>query len=166
VSFPNELLKTFAQDHSARSCLPRPSLAPHPTEASEIPETSKLQHIKTFTGLGTATDHIAGLSLCKIFVEEIKQILDTCRGDVRDMILLTLGSGTRASAVLGLDRDHLDMKNNLAILRDTKNGDRRIVPLPSQVIEMLAHRPALLPELFAGWPPDRLTTNGISRYLS
>ena len=88
--------------------------------------------------------------------EEIQQLLSAGTGDLRDMVTLALGTGMRASEVLGLDRDHVDLKRTVAMLPDTKNGDRRLVPLPPLVIEMLTHRPAPLRELFPGWNLSRL----------
>ena len=88
--------------------------------------------------------------------EEIQQLLSACTGELRDMVIIALGSGMRASEVLNLDRDHLDLKRAVAVLPDTKNGDRRLVPLPPLVIEMLTHRPAPLRELFPGWNLSRL----------
>ena len=73
--------------------------------------------------------------------EEIQQLLNACTGDMGEMVMLSLGTGIRASEVLGLDRDHVDMKNHAVVLIDTKSGDRRVVPLPPEVIEMLTRRP-------------------------
>jgi integrase len=72
------------------------------------------------------------------------------------MALVALGTGMRASEVLGLDREAIDTKNRVVVLGDTKNGDRRIVPLPAQVLDMLASRPTPLRELFPGWPQQKL----------
>ncbi len=91
--------------------------------------------------------------------EEIQQLLDASSGDLKDMIIVTLGTGMRASEVLGLDRDQLDIKNAVVKLNDSKNGDRRLVPLPPQVITTLQQRPAPLRELFPGWPLDKLMRN-------
>ena len=41
-------------------------------------------------------------------------------------------------------------------LKDSKNGDRRLVPLPLQAIATLQKRPAPLRELFPGWTLDKL----------
>jgi len=38
----------------------------------------------------------------------------------------------RASEVPSLEREQVDLKRKVAILPDTKNGDRRIVPLPDE----------------------------------
>ena len=55
------------------------------------------------------------------------------------MVILALGTGMRASEVLGLDREHVDLKRGVAILPDTKNDEHRIVQLPLEVIT--SHKP-------------------------
>ena len=56
----------------------------------------------------------------------------------------------RASEVLSLEREQVDLKRKVAILPDTKNGDRRIVPLPDEVVTMFQRRPIPLGKWFAG----------------
>jgi len=75
------------------------------------------------------------------------------------MVIVALGTGMRASEVLGLDRDQLDLKNTRVKLKDSKNGDRRLVPLPPQVVNVLQRRPVPLRELFSGWSLDKLMRN-------
>ncbi|HEV8713298.1 MAG TPA: site-specific integrase [Candidatus Binatia bacterium] len=82
--------------------------------------------------------------------EEIDRLLAVCRRDLRDMVILGLGTGMRASEVLSLDREQVELKRKVAILPDTKNGDRRIVPLPEEVIAMFQRRPIPLGKWFAG----------------
>lgn len=88
--------------------------------------------------------------------EEIQQLLTACTGDMQEMVMLSLGTGMRASEVLGLDRDRVDMKNRVVVLVDTKNGERRVVPLPLEVVEMLARRPVPLREFFPGVTLNKL----------
>jgi len=42
-------------------------------------------------------------------------------------------------------------------MMDAKNGDRRLVPLPSDVVTMFQQRPAPIWEWFPGWNLGRLT---------
>lgn len=88
--------------------------------------------------------------------EEIQRLLSACPSDLRDMVVLALGTGMRASEVLGLDRDSLDLKHAVVKLADTKNGDRRVLPLPPQVVTALSSRPPPLRELFPGWTLKKL----------
>lgn len=88
--------------------------------------------------------------------EEIQRLLAATSGDLHDMVVLALGAGVRAFEVLSLDRDHVNLTQAVAILPDTKNHDRRVVPLPPHVVETLQLRPTPLRELFPGWVLDRL----------
>jgi integrase len=62
----------------------------------------------------------------------------------------------RATEVLTSDRDHTDLKRGTATLMDTKNGDRRLVPLPSEVVTVLQQRPVPIREWFPGWTLGKL----------
>jgi len=88
--------------------------------------------------------------------EEIQQLLSVADGDLHDMAMVALGTGMQASEVLSLDREHVNLGQGVAILPDTKNGDRRIVPLPPEVVEMLQRRPIPLREIFPGGTLSRL----------
>jgi integrase len=128
-------------------------------------EVAHLSHLFTWAcKLGLATHHpTRGIGALKanqktryLSREEIQLLIGVCDGDLRDMVILALGTGMRASEVLGLDRDHVDLKQGVAILPDTKNHDRRIVPLPPQVVDVLQQRPSPLRELFPGWYIQKL----------
>jgi integrase len=69
---------------------------------------------------------------CYLSHEEIDRLLETCQGDLRAMLILALGTGMRASEVLGLDREQIDVKNTVIKLKDSKKSERRILPLPVQ----------------------------------
>lgn len=83
--------------------------------------------------------------------EEIQRLLNNCTGDLHDIVVFALGTGMRVSEILGLQREQINLKQSVALLQDTKNGDCRPVPLPSQVIQMLSCRPTPLHEFFPGW---------------
>src|SRR5262249_40072652 len=53
-------------------------------------------------------------------------------------------------------RERINLKQSVAILPKTKNHDRRIVPLPPQVVEMFLRRPAPMHEWFPRWTYNRL----------
>src|SRR2546425_10246782 len=42
--------------------------------------------------------------------EEVQHLMAACRGNLRDMVILALGTGMRASEVLSLDREHVDLR--------------------------------------------------------
>jgi integrase len=45
----------------------------------------------------------------------------------------------------------MDLKKRVAVLVDTKNGDRRVIPLPGEVVEVLGQSPTPIRLWFPGW---------------
>lgn len=143
--FGETLLKNIKPEHVHAFIMARKE---HGKAAATINgEIALLSHMFTWgTKLKVVAHHpVRGVSYLKahrreryLSHEEIQQLLNACTGDMREMVMFGLATGMRASEVLGLDRDHVDMKNRAAVLVDSKNGDRRVVPLPPEVIEMLA----------------------------
>src|SRR5262249_29110024 len=124
-----------------------------------------LSHLFTWANrLGLTSNHpVRGVGSLKanrreryLSREEIDRLLFACDGALKAMVILALGTGMRASEVLSLDRDHVNLKDKVAILAETKNGERRIVPLPLPVVDMLLARPLPIRELFPGWNLRRL----------
>ena len=94
---------------------------------------------------------------CYLGLEEIQLLLKVCTGDLRDLVMLSLETGMRTTEVLTIDRDHTDLKHGTVTLINTKNGDRRLVPLPSEVVTMFRQRPAPIREWFPKWNLGRMT---------
>ena len=97
-------------------------------------EVAHLSHLFTWAGkLGLVAKHpVRGIGYLRVKPKErylsrgeIQILLNACSGDLRDLVVLSLGTGMRATEVLTLDRDHTDLKVGTATLIDTKNGDRR-----------------------------------------
>jgi integrase len=122
-------------------------------------EVGHLSHMFTWANKLKLTAHhpVRGVGYLKasrkdryLTRDEIDRLLAVCRRNLRDMVILALGTGMRASEVLSLDREQVDLKRQVVILPDTKNGDRRIVPLPPEVVTMFQRRPTPLGRWFAG----------------
>jgi integrase len=136
------------------------------TGATINAEINHLAHIFTWGNKLKLTTHhpVKGIARLKanqkeryLSREEISVLFSATSGDVYDMIVVALGTGMRATEVLSLDREHVNLKQGVAILPDTKNGERRAVPLPSEVIETLQCRPAPLQRYFPDWNLYKLT---------
>ena len=121
-------------------------------------EVAHLSHMFTWANKLKLTTHNPCRDISKLKAnkkdrylsrEEIDRVLAVCRGNLRDMVILALGTGMRASEVLSLEREQVDLKRKVAILPDTKNGDRRIVPLPEEVVAMFQRRSVPLGQWFA-----------------
>jgi integrase len=123
-------------------------------------EVAHLSHLFTWARKLRLVSHhpVQGIGYLKVKAkerylsrEEIRLLLDACTGDLRDLVMLSLGTGMRTTEVLTLDRDHTDLKRGMVTLVDTKNGDRHLVPLPSDVVTMLQQRLVPIREWFPGW---------------
>lgn len=65
--------------------------------------------------------------------EERKALLDACQESrtkaLYPIVVLALATGMRKGEILGLTWSDVDLKRGMVVLRDTKNGDTRPVPL-------------------------------------
>ncbi len=61
--------------------------------------------------------------------EEIAILLDTCDDHLRPVVLMALNTGMRKGEILGLTWDQVDLKHGFILLTDTKNGERREIPI-------------------------------------
>ena len=92
----------------------------------------------------------AGPGRDRIFTEdEISRVLDalghnSACTDIQqamgDTFLFAIESGMRAKEILGLEWDRVDTTRRFVTLPDTKNGDRRHVPLSKKAIEIIESR--------------------------
>jgi integrase len=73
--------------------------------------------------------------------DERKALLDACRkSDYRPLyliVVLALTTGMRRGELLGLRWQDIDLERRVAVLHNTKNGDRRSVPIVPEVAELL-----------------------------
>jgi integrase len=61
--------------------------------------------------------------------EEIIRLVDNCSKHLRPVVIVAVGTGMRKGEILGLKWSDIDFNNNIIYLLDTKNGERRNVPL-------------------------------------
>jgi integrase len=72
---------------------------------------------------------------------EAEQLLAAAAPHLRPLLEFLLATGARLSEALDLDWRDLDLSNARAVLRETKNGRDRIVPLTPRVVAALAALP-------------------------
>ena len=96
--------------------------------------------------------------------DERARLLEACdRSTVwRDLglfVRLALATGARRGELLGLEWRDVDLKSGSILLRNTKNGDDRRVPLLGEVRALLAEHAKVRrlddPRVFPGTAPDR-----------
>jgi integrase len=73
--------------------------------------------------------------------DERAALLDTCRkSEYKPLYLIVLfavTTGMRRGELLGLRWQDVDLERRVAVLHDTKNGDRRSVPIIPEVVQLL-----------------------------
>jgi integrase len=67
-------------------------------------------------------------------------LLVNCASDhLRPLLRFLFGTGARMSEALALQWSEVDLKRSMVVFLETKNGDRRGVPLPASVVADLAN---------------------------
>ncbi|MFM8609774.1 MAG: tyrosine-type recombinase/integrase, partial [Burkholderiaceae bacterium] len=76
--------------------------------------------------------------------DELPKLLKACEDskntDLLLAVLLALSTGARQSEVMGLRWPQIDLKKRTALLVDTKNGERRILPIVGKALDLLNER--------------------------
>jgi integrase len=75
---------------------------------------------------------------------ELPRFLKACResknSDLYLAVILSLTTGGRQSEIMGLRWPQIDLKKRTALLLDTKNGDKRVLPLSGEAVGLLQER--------------------------
>lgn len=61
--------------------------------------------------------------------EEISRLLDCCPEHLKPIVIVALNTGMRKSEILGLKWRDIDIKRGIIYLQNTKNGEKREVPM-------------------------------------
>jgi len=73
--------------------------------------------------------------------DERKQLLEACRESshpwLYTIVVLCLSTGARKMEVLGLTWRQVDFQRNVIVLEETKNGERRLLPLAAHALELM-----------------------------
>lgn len=76
---------------------------------------------------------------------ELKLLLENCDKSklycLRDIVEFALFTGARINEILSLEKCNINLIEKIAILKNTKNGDDREIPLNSKVIEIIKKHP-------------------------
>ena len=75
---------------------------------------------------------------------ELPELLTACRESKNEhlllAVLLALSTGGRLSEIMGLNWTEIDLKTRTALLLDTKNGERRALPVVGDALALLKER--------------------------
>jgi integrase len=73
--------------------------------------------------------------------EEIISLLSKCGDDLRPIVVVALNTGMRLGEILGLRWKDVDFQRGIIFLHDTKNGEKREVPMNENVRSALTAIP-------------------------
>ena len=73
---------------------------------------------------------------------ERKRLLDACKKSKSKsplylIVILALSTGARHGEIMGLTWDAVDFERNVIVLHDTKNGERRVLPLAGHALDLM-----------------------------
>lgn len=69
--------------------------------------------------------------------EEIKRLLDNCEGHLKDIVEFALNTGMRKGEIFNLKWNNVDMNHGLIHILQTKNGEKREIPVNEAVSDIL-----------------------------
>lgn len=96
--------------------------------------------------------------------DERGRLLDACRNSpnkqLYPIVVFALSTGCRRGEILGLTLPDIDLSRSIAVLRDTKNGDTRSVPIVGHLAELLEDQ-----QSFANEQYDEKAPHAKKRYL-
>ena len=76
--------------------------------------------------------------------DERARLLEACKhsssADLYPAVVLALSTGARKAEIMGLAWKRIDLARGVAILEDTKNGERRALPLAGLALSLLTDR--------------------------
>ncbi len=97
--------------------------------------------------------------------EERKKLLQACENSENKylftIVILALSTGARKNEILSLQWNDVDLNRGQIILHETKNGDRRVIPLQGYALELM-RRQASVKVLYCDYVfPSKKVTKGL-----
>ena len=77
-------------------------------------------------------------------VEELQLLLDCCPPHLKPVVLVAVHTGMRKGEILKLKWDQVDIRHSFLLLDETKNGERREIPINRTLYELFAGMPRSL----------------------
>jgi len=85
-------------------------------------------------------------------LEEMRRLLEACSSPLRSIVTLALNTGMRKSEIQFLKWEDVNFTRGFIELRQTKNGEKRMIPMNKAIYDALAavNRHRTSPYIFAG----------------
>src|SRR5262249_32628338 len=76
--------------------------------------------------------------------DERQRLLDACKvsknSSLYTIVVLALSTGARKMEIVGLRWSDVAFQRQVIVLHETKNGERRVLPLAGHALELMCHR--------------------------
>lgn len=102
----------------------------------EMVEEETLKRVRKVKNYKEANRRLRFLS-----VEETQNLVNVCDEHLRPIVVTALHTGCRRGEILKLTWDHVDLVHGFITLTDTKNGERREIPIDATLRETLNKLP-------------------------
>ena len=105
----------------------------------------------------------------RLFQGEEEKLLVSCDeygGDLPYVVRLALATGMRRGELASLTWDNVDLKKRTATLPETKNGEKRIVPLSQEAVRILRDLPRRFDGMVFGFVDSHSITTAFIRSVS
>src|SRR4030067_1919671 len=70
--------------------------------------------------------------------QEVQRLLAECKPHIRPIVIVALNTGMRRAEILKLKWEDVDLRIGFLLVKDTKNGESRAVPINAAVREALS----------------------------
>jgi len=89
---------------------------------------------------------------------ELERIIESSESPLLgELVRFALETAMRRSELAGMTWDNVNLKKRTAILEDTKNGEKRTVPLSTEACRILSDLPRRFDGMIWGMEPDSIT---------
>jgi len=85
--------------------------------------------------------------------EECQNLLEKCDSHVRPIVVTALNTGMRKGEILSLKWENVDMNHGFILLTDTKNGERREIPINETLMTTLKGLPRRIDGKYVFYDP-------------
>lgn len=86
-------------------------------------------------------------------VEECQTLIECCDAHLKPIVMTALNTGMRRGEILSLKWEAVDLKHGFILLADTKNGERREIPINATLRELFSSIPRRLDTPYVFYDP-------------
>jgi len=77
-------------------------------------------------------------------LEEVPKLMKACPDWLKPIVLINMNTGLRRGEVVSLQRKNIDKRNRLIALANTKNNERKTIPMNDTVFQVIQNLPTRL----------------------